>query len=532
MWTDPTAGLRRPEVAILTAALVVAAPLQVQAQGLTFADLDARMTVGRGPRTPETTPTADPKPPPETTPKPARPATGEQEAAGATADLPTDLQEEADDQQEDEPAPADDEAPDTTDLVGSASYFASSLTLGAGRDSGLRAAGDGGETLDDTVFIARPTLLLVERPSGRTELLIGYEPELETYQDHSELNTVDHDAGVAFQHRPTRHSRILAGGTYLDGEDPGRHLGGLLVLLPRVPYRQWRAYAGTEYAWRKTGLLLLVGHSSTSIDPGPGLFGAGIDETENTASLTLSRTLGPRTDFALSYSWVDPTYDSATGGDGGTADDGTLIRLSEPLQSATLGLGFQASPRVSLYVTGGALDDGVGDNLSFIGSAEIVRTGETSSLRLRYDRSIFAVAPAAGPAAGPIGPVTGSTTTAVFADTVTQAATVSFAFHPLSRLLWQQILWAETTDLPNDRSLDSLAATTQLTVELTRRLGAFVRGEYLDQSGTDLVGEPFSRTFVSVGLIVGLTGPSGAWGLRERPAALDRVLPYREGNPR
>ncbi|HEX6199160.1 MAG TPA: hypothetical protein VF150_02765 [Thermoanaerobaculia bacterium] len=444
--------------------------------------------------------------------------------------------------------PAVDEARDP------GSYFASTLTLGTGRDEGFRA---GGEELDDTVHLLRPSLLALHRPSARTELLLAYEPELQYFDRHSDLDSVDHRAGLLFQHEATRRGRVLAGGSFLDGEDPGRHLGGLTVLLPRAPYRQWRAYAGWEYRWQRTGLLLHYAHTATEIEPTTGVLAAGLDETEDTATVTLSRDLTPRTDLMVSYSWLNPNYEQVdpvgpvpeapedTPDDPAAPEDPTLpedpgapevpetpgtdlSRLSEPLQTVSLGLGYRPTPRVSLLVTGGVLED-QGD-LSYLGAAEVLRSGEELSFRIRYDRSLLSLGPSAAP--GGAAPGTPVTPTAALRDTVTQAVTLSFLARPAQRLRWEQLLWASRTDLPDDETLDSFTASSRLVFELTRRLGAFVQGDYLDQKGSDLLGEPVSRTFISVGLIVGLTGPRRAWGIREEPDALRRVLPYAERSPR
>jgi hypothetical protein len=205
-----------------------------------------------------------------------------------------------------------------------------------------------------------------------------------------------------------------------------------------------------------------------------------------------------------------------------------LARLSEPLQTASLGLGYRPTSRVSLLVTGGVLED-QGD-LSYLGAAEVLRSGEELSFRIRYDRSLLSLGPSAAP--GGAAPGTPVTPTASLRDTVTQAVTLSFLARPAQRLRWEQLLWAARTDLPDDETLDSVTASSRLVYEVTRRLGAFVQGDYLEQKGSDLLGEPVSRTFISVGLIVGLTGPRRAWGIREEPMALRRVLPYAERSPR
>lgn len=449
--------------------------------------------------------------------------------------------------------PVDGEAEEELLDAETASYFASTLTLGAGRDDGFLAevaAGEGAEDeaaireLEDTVYILRPSLLLVHRPSERTELAAAYEPELQFFDRHSELDAIDHAAGAVFGHALTRRSRLLAGGSLLDGEDPGRHLSGQLLVLPRVPYRQSRVYAGFERSWELTSLLLHVGRSTTEIAAGPGAFTGGIDQSDNTASLTVGRTLGPRTDLSASYSYIDPDTTALApvvevpdegepddgepdGGepDGGEAPEPALVRVSDPIQTLSLGLGYRPTPRLSLQVTGGVLEER--DDLTWVAAAEAARSGKAFAFRLRYDRSLLSLGPAAASAPGvPVQPLP---PTAAVRDTVTQAVTAGFTARPAERLRWEQSLWGARTSLPGDETLESLAATSRLVLEVARRLGSFLEVQFLEQRGAEILGEPFTRTYVAVGLIVGLTGPAAAWGLREEPEALRRVLPNQRG---
>jgi hypothetical protein len=98
---------------------------------------------------------------------------------------------------------------------------------------------------------------------------------------------------------------------------------------------------------------------------------------------------------------------------------------------------------------------------------------------------------------------------------------------PAERLRWEQELWGARTDLPGGETLDSLAASSRLVLEAMPRVGTFLELRYLEQRGSDLVGEPFSRTYLSLGVILGLTGPRRSWGVREAPERLHRVLPNR-----
>lgn len=425
---------------------------------------------------------------------------------------------------------------DTPTDTGDRSYLATSLTLGAGRDTGLVAAG---EEIDDTVYTVSPSLLVLHRPSERTELALAYEPEIETFETHSELDAVEHVAGALLRFDATRRTRLIAGGSLLDGEDPGRFLGGQLLDLPRSPFEQWRVYAGWEHRWQMASVLLHLSRTSTRIDPSTGALGAGLDQTENLASVTFDRTLGPRTGLTLSYSYLDPEIATPppleTTGEPGEPgeepledpfDDPFLEPIRDPVQTALMGLTFRPAAHLAFHLAGGALYER--QEASFLGAAEMLRQGDAVSFRLRYDRSLLSFGPAETGAAAALPPPP----TAAVRDTVSDTVTLDFAVSPGNRRVrFEQLVWGARTTLPgDDESLDSVALSSRLVVRAVRRLGLYAQYDYFDQNGSRLFGERFSRSRYSVGLILGISGPPGAWGVRTAPEAPAGLLPHRRGD--
>ena len=291
--------------------------------------------------------------------------------------------------------PDDGELPEGGDRA----FLAAVVSAGAARDEGLRV---GDEELEDTSYVVTPTLLFLNRPSERAELAIGYAPEIESFQEHPELDAVHHAAGLLWRFDPSDRSRISLGASLLDGEDPSRHLDGLIVLLPRTPYTQGRAFIDLAQRWRFTGLSLQLGRTDTEIEPSEGLFGSGVDQTDDYAMLTLERTLSRRTDLFASYAYIDPT----PGPDAPTDEQGLLPGvLTEPIQSVLLGLTGRLTRRVTLEIAGGLLDDGLepaeGERrYSWLASGEILREGDELTFRLRYDRSLLSLTPTIRPPAG------------------------------------------------------------------------------------------------------------------------------------
>ncbi|MFP3939146.1 MAG: hypothetical protein ACLF0P_02470 [Thermoanaerobaculia bacterium] len=410
----------------------------------------------------------------------------------------------------DEAEPRGFEAP-----FGDRTFLSSSLAVSTGRDLGFQARG---EELDDTVHRVTPRLLWRLRPSPRSELAVGYAPELEYFEQNDDLDAVHHVAGARFSHELTRRSRVTGGASLLDGEDPSRHLGGaVLLVLPRVPYQRTRARAGFEHRWKRTSFFLELARTDTEIDPSPGrLLAFGLDRSENTATVSLRRRVTPRLGLSGSYSYVDASDAAPAVGPGDVAAEEV-----DAFQTAILGVDYSVTPRLDLDVSGGVLEDDDGE-LSYIGRAGIRRTGRNFGFRLGYDRSLLSLG-TTGETAGADGAVP---PTAAVRDTVSQTVTVAVLARLGGRVRWEQLARGTRSSLPDEEDLETLAASSRLVVEVTRRIGAFAQVDYLDQQGSEALGAAFSRVDFTAGLIVGLTGPSGSWGVTRPQRELETVLPY------
>jgi len=429
--------------------------------------------------------------------------------------------------------PDDGELPEGGDRA----FLAAVVSAGGARDEGFRV---GDQELEDTSYVVTPTLLFLNRPSERAELAIGYAPEIESFQDHPELDAVHHAAGLLWRFDPSDRSRISFGASLLDGEDPSRHLDGLIVLLPRTPYTQARAHVDLARRWRFTGLSLHVGRTDTEIEGTEGLLGSGVDQTDDYAMLTLEQMAGRRTDLFASYSYLDPTP-----GPDAPADEQGLLPgvLTEPIQTLQLGFTRRLTRLVTLEIAGGLLDDGREpaedeDRYTYIASGEIRREGDELTFRVRYDRSLLSLTqtiPAAGGgAAGPAPP------SAALHDSLAHTATLDFEIRPGPYLRWQQLVRATLAELDDvdgaggatlaAEDIETIALTSRLILPATRRFAVYAQVDHFETQGgffapDEGVGAADrSRTRYGAGLIVGISGPPAAWGIREEPALLLRTL--------
>lgn len=395
------------------------------------------------------------------------------------------------------------------------SYVATILALGGGRDSGFLV---GEDTTADTLYVARPTFILEHRPSRRFELTVGYDPEIERFAEQSELSAVHHAAAARLRFDPTRRSQIFALASYLHGEDPSRYLSDLAIVMPRGPFTQTQAFTGHEQRWERSALTVQIGYAATVIEPGTGIFANGIDQSEAVAGIDFTQQLTDHLEGSASYSYSRP--EDRTSRESSLGED-TAVRGPDALQSALLGLRAQASSKLSLGISAGVFR---GDESAFLGAAEIGRTGERFAISLRYDHGplSFGSYEVQGGGSHAVG---GGAPTGSVEDSVSQALSLAFSAKLGQRLRWEQLAWASHATLAQEEELDSFAAASRLVFDVAHRFGLYLQADHLEQRGPLPVEGDYARTRVSLGLVIGISGPPSAWGIRREPEVLDGLFP-------
>jgi hypothetical protein len=124
-------------------------------------------------------------------------------------------------------------------------HFTSPVDLTIGRESGILAAG---QTLTDSILVLRPSQLSFTSKSPRTYFNLGYQPELELFDDNHHLNALNHAGILSFRFRLTSRLTFTATDEAMVTEDPSRSIAGSLMLLPRSGFKQNMAHAALDFA--------------------------------------------------------------------------------------------------------------------------------------------------------------------------------------------------------------------------------------------------------------------------------------------
>jgi hypothetical protein len=433
--------------------------------------------------------------------------------------------------------------PDEADSsrLGERDFVGAELKTGGGRDDSSGAVRP--EAATDFYF-ARASLLLHERPSSRSAFTLAWEPEVERPVDGGD-ESVNHAVGVLLEQQATRSVRWLVGGSWLDGDDPSRFLGGLQFVLPITPYRQSRAYASLERQLDRTTVGVNLGWGATEMEAVEGVL-RQVDQSEISGQLSLSRELGPRGSVSLGYAYVRPdaegpflTLDGENGDgedgleppppdpDGDGVDDLPLGLAPTPIHALTAGYRFRPGAGFEVQLAGGAARDGY-DRTTGIGSLELVDRGERGSVRVRIDRSLVALGTqqSAGDPSSAEPVLSGG----LLGDSVETALTLGIHRKLADWLWWEQLFWGARTSLAGDQTLESLAATARLVFRTPWRFGFFAEADWFDQrttAGADSDGT--SRLRWAIGLRADAGGPPGTRGFEIQRERLLRVLPDRGG---
>ena len=115
-----------------------------------------------------------------------------------------------------------------------------------GRDYGFLVHNN--QKLSDTITMIRPPQLTFSNKSPRTDFTASYQPEIELFDNHRDLNALNHTGSASFTARITERLLFNVTNDALMTQDPTRSIAGSLAFLPRQSFKQNMAHVAVNYA--------------------------------------------------------------------------------------------------------------------------------------------------------------------------------------------------------------------------------------------------------------------------------------------
>jgi hypothetical protein len=277
----------------------------------------------------------------------------------------------------------------------SGAYLTSPFQLGVTRETRFIV---NGVALDDNVLLFLPPTLSLLSLNPRGELSLSYQPEIEAFEDHGDLDALNHAADFLFRRQIDPRWTIGAGDSFISTDDPARRIVDTVVLLPRDRLTQNTAYLelgrsfglSTTMTVRADNTITSLAHPLTSATQLN-------DQMATSGTAALSQRFARRHFVTVSYSLVDtrPFHTLPTRVEPNT---GILILppAAEQAQNGSLGYVYEGKT-LAFRVTGGLLH---GRDVTYTGSAQIDQElGREATLTLSAVRNLSYFAGAVAPGA-------------------------------------------------------------------------------------------------------------------------------------
>jgi hypothetical protein len=189
--------------------------------------------------------------------------------------------------------------------------FTSPVDVAIGSDDGFLARG---QKLTDNIMVVRPPQPSFTGRSPRASLTVSYQPEIELFDKHRDLNALNHKGTASFTFRMTERLNFNAGDDALMTKDPTRSIPGSLIFLPRQSFKQNMAHAAINYLMTRRNTV------SFSFD---NVVATG--RVRNAGTVSLAHTFGRKQTLTSTYSFL--TANAQFGGvsyEGAFANDLTV----------------------------------------------------------------------------------------------------------------------------------------------------------------------------------------------------------------
>jgi hypothetical protein len=392
-------------------------------------------------------------------------------------------------------------------------YFTSPMQLGVTRESKFIVDG---VALDDNVLLFLPPTLSLLRVNPRGEVSLSYQPEIQAFEEHSELTALNHAAEFVFARRLDPRWTISAGDTFIATSDPSRRVVDSVLLLPRDRLTQNTFYLDLSRRFGGGTILSLRGDNTITSLAAPITSVTQIaDQVATAGTASLGQRFARRHMLTISYSFVDsrPLRDLPPREEPTT---GLLILTSEPLQAHSGALSYvYEGEAMALRLVGGLTH---GRDLTYTGSAQLdQRLGRdaTFSLVLQRNLSFFGGAVTAAAPATPYRLDSGLLPMSLF-----EAATVRLR-GDLSRAITVGAEASKQHTFSDLTLFDVKSHFARLRVDyhVSRAFSLFGTAELYRQSYNEFVGVPLDWKRFGVGVTVAVSSRPNPLETRRRDLA-------------
>lgn len=368
-------------------------------------------------------------------------------------------------------------------------YLTSPLGLSSGWDQGLAW---GSQQLNDTETIINGPTLAWMKSTHTTDFVLDYQPEIELFAKHPNLDAWDHASRLRFSHRVNGRLSVDIGNYFISTTDPTSALENSLLLLPQGRFDQNSFYAGLTYRWdHRTKIVFRAENTFTNSGGVIGPLAGRLDEVGTAGTLSVEHKFDS-SELTGSYAFlhVDPLSNAITGGP-------TNVNLLNAAYS------YHVNPSLILDVSGGGV---MGRQNAVLGAAAVEKRVKEVWLTAGYQRYVAFFGGLAPLAIGP--PSTVGFSQGLVPSDVYQVASFR-AWGPVTKHLGLEagVQRALTGVNLAGQQIRGVIAHVRVDYRLNDRLTWFARAEYYDQNVPEFVPFAGARRRYTSGLEIVLARP-------------------------
>jgi hypothetical protein len=149
-----------------------------------------------------------------------------------------------------------------------------------------------------------PQLSLTDK-SPRADFTARYQPEIELFDNHRDLNAVNHTGAAGFTFRITERLQFNATDDAMVTHDSTRSIAGSLIFLPRSNFKQNMAHAAVKYAMTQRNTLTFSFDNVTASAPLNTTAFPGTGHVRSAGGASLAHAFGKKQTMTATYSLLN-----------------------------------------------------------------------------------------------------------------------------------------------------------------------------------------------------------------------------------